>query len=288
MSLFGKKSSHGYKHTTTENPHYRIITAEQPLSIAAESYRRIKTSLEFANVDKHIQVVQICSGMQGEGKSITVLNLAATYAEDGKKVIVVDLDFRRPKLHRSFRQENKNGITDVLAGHLTLEEAIIHGENGIDCLNRGTKAPYPTALLGSDGMAQVFETLKSQYEYIIVDCPPILAVSDAAIVSRLCDGCLFVISQSKTEKAAAKESVKILRDNGVNVLGVIFTNISAKRGNYYYSNKYKYYYQNYYGKDTKPSDNKQPLGNQVGTLDGDEENKEAPAEEPKEEQQENK
>ena len=257
------------KHTTVDNPHYRIITVEEPLSIAAESYRRIKTALEFANVDKRLQVIQICSSMQGEGKSITVLNLAATYAEDNKKVLVIDLDFRRPKLHRSFRVENKNGVTDVLAGHLSLKEAIKHGDNGIDCLNRGSKAPYPTAILGSDNMAKLFEELKKEYEYIIVDCPPILAVSDAAIVSKLCDGCLFVVSQAKTEKAAAKESVKILRDNGVNILGVVFANISAKRGNYYYSNKYKYYYQNYYGKDSNPDAAKAP----------EEVNEEAPVEE---------
>ena len=266
------------KHTTVDNPHYRIITVEEPLSIAAESYRRIKTALEFDNVDKRLQVIQICSSMQGEGKSITVLNLAATYAEDNKKVLVVDLDFRRPKLHRSFRVENKNGVTDVLAGHISLKEAIKHGDNGIDCLNRGSKAPYPTAILGSDNMAKLFEELKKEYEYIIVDCPPILAVSDAAIVSKLCDGCLFVVSQAKTEKAAAKESVKILRDNGVNILGVVFANISAKRGNYYYSNKYKYYYQNYYGKDSNPDAAKAP----------EEVNEEAPAEEEQPEVEEKK
>ena len=249
MSLFNRH--HKNKHTTTENPHYRIITVEQPLSLAAESYRRIKTSLEFANVDVHPQVVQVCSSMQGEGKSITVLNIAATYAEDGKKVIVVDLDFRRPKLHRSFHQENKNGITDVLSGHIKLEKAIIHGENGIDCLNRGSKVPYPTAVLGSENINKLFEQLRKEYEYIIVDCPPILAVSDAAIISKLCDGCLFVISQSKTEKAAARESIKILRDNNVNILGCVFAGITA-RGSNYYSSKYKYYYQNYYGKDTNP------------------------------------
>lgn len=249
MALFNRARSN--RHTTTENPHYRIITVEQPLSLAAESYRRIKTSLEFADVDVRPQVVQVCSSMQGEGKSVTVLNIAATYAEDGKKVIAVDLDFRRPKLHRSFRQENKNGVTDVLSGHIKLEDAIIHGENGIDCLNRGTKAPYPTAILGSENMANLFKTLREQYEYIIVDCPPILAVSDAAIISKLCDGCLFVISQSKTEKAAARESIKILRDNNVNILGCVFCGITAKGSNYY-SSKYKYYYQNYYGKDTNP------------------------------------
>ena len=239
------------KHTTVDNPHYRIITVEEPLSLAAESYRRIKTSLEFINVDKQPQVIQFCSSTQGEGKSVTVLNLAATYAEDGKKVIVVDLDFRRPKLHRSFRVENKNGIVDVLGGHIALKDAIIHGDNGIDCLNRGSKAPYPTVVLGSEALVKVFEELRKQYEYIIVDCPPILAVSDAAIISKLCDGCLFVVSQSRTEKAAAKESVKILRSNNVNILGCVFCGISSK-GSSYYNSKYKYYYQNYYGKDVNP------------------------------------
>ena len=253
-AFLNRRRHHKNKHTVIDNPHYRIITVEEPLSLAAESYRRIKTSLEFANVDKHPQVVQVCSATQGEGKSVTVLNIAATYAEDSKKVIVVDLDFRRPKLHRSFRIENKNGITDVLAGNVKLEDAIKHGNNGIDCLNRGTKVPYPTAILGSENMSKVFETLRKQYEYIIVDCPPILAVSDAAIISKLCDGCVFVISQTKTERAAARESIKILRDNNVNILGAVFTNISA-RSSYYYSSKYKYYYQNYYGKDFAPDKN---------------------------------
>jgi capsular exopolysaccharide synthesis family protein len=147
--------------------------------------------------------------------------------------------------------ENKNGITDVLAGHLTLKEAIKHNDAGMDCLNRGEKVPYPTAVLGSEQMAKIFEELRKEYEYIIVDCPPILAVSDAAIVSKLCDGCLFVVSQSKTEKNAARESVKILRDNNVNILGCIFCGITSK-GSSYYNSKYKYYYQNYYGKDVNP------------------------------------
>ena len=234
-----------------DNPQYRIVTIEQPLSLAAESYRRIKTSLEFANVDTPPQVIQVCSSMQGEGKSVTCLNIAATYAEDKKKVLVVDLDFRRPKLHRSFHVENKDGITDVLSGSIKLEAAIKHGNNGIDCLNRGEKAPYPTAVLGSEQMAKLFEELRKMYEYIIVDCPPILAVSDATIISKLCDGCLFVISQSRTEKAAAKEAVKILRDNNIVILGCVFCGITSKGSNYYHS-KYKYYYQNYYGRDVNP------------------------------------
>ena len=146
----------------------------------------------------------------------------------------------------------KNGITNVLAGNLKLEEAIKQGDNGIDCLNRGTKVTYPTAVLNSDAITKVFAELRKKYEYIIVDCPPILAVSDATIVARLCDGCLFVVSQTKTEKNAAKESIKILRDNNVQLLGVVLAGITSKSSNYYNS-KYKYYYQNYYGKDVNPN-----------------------------------
>ena len=233
----------------TSNSTYRVITCEQPQSIAAESYRKIKVSLEFAEVDKHLQVIQVCSSVQGEGKSVTVLNLAATYVEDGKKVIIVDLDFRRPKLHRSFKLENKNGVTDVLAGNITLNDAIKHGSNGIDCLNRGTRAPYPTAILGSDNIKKIFAELRKEYDYIIVDCPPILAVSDALVASRLCDGCLFIISQQKAEKKAVKEAVSTLKNNGVNIFGCVFTGITRK-GSSYYNSKYKYYYLNYYGKDS--------------------------------------
>jgi capsular exopolysaccharide synthesis family protein len=252
MSFFRKNRDRLFKPTTGYNPNYRIITIEEPLSLAAESYRRVKTSLEFVNVDKHPKVIQVCSSVQGEGKTTTVLNIAATYAEDGKKVLVVDLDFRRPKLHRAFHVENKNGVSDVLVGNIELKDAIKRGEDGIDCLNRGSKVPFPTAMLGSDNMKTLFKELRKLYEYIIVDCPPILAVSDATIISRVCDGCIFVVSQSKTEKGAAKESVKVLRDNKVNILGCIFTGITEKGGNYY-SSKYKYYYQNYYGKDTSPT-----------------------------------
>lgn len=232
------------KHSLS-NPKYRIITVEQPLSIASEAYRRIKVSLEFANVDKHLQVIQLCSSGQGEGKTITALNLAATYVEDKKKVLIVDLDLRRPKVHRSFRFENKNGLTDYLAGNIKLEDAIKHTDTGMDVLNRGTKVPYPTAILGSKAMSDMFEELRKMYDYIIVDAPPMLPVSDALIISKLTDCCLFVVSEVLTEKSAAKEAVRSLKSNGVKVVGCVLVGIS-KKSNKYYNYKYKYYYQDYY------------------------------------------
>ena len=235
--------------TNISNPSYRIITVEEPLSVASEAYRRIKISLEFLSVDEQLKVIQLCSSGQGEGKTLTVLNLAATYAEDGKKVIVVDLDFRRPKIHRAFRVENKNGITDVLAGNISLEEAIKHSKYNFDFLNRGTKSSYPTVLLGSEAISKLFDSLRKEYDYIIVDAPPMLPVSDALIISKLCDCCLFVISEPLTDRRAAKEAVTALRNNGVNVVGCVLTCISRK-SNSYYNSKYKYYYQDYANQDS--------------------------------------
>lgn len=242
LKLFKRK--HHHRHHMPEdnrNPHYEIITITDPTNIASESYRRAKVAINYNDVDKHIQTIQVCSATQGEGKTVTLLNIAAAYVEDKKKVIIVDLDFRRPRIHRAFRIENKNGITDYLLGNISYEDVIKHSEYGLDFINRGSEVPFPTSVLESRGMRELFEKLKAEYDVILVDCPPILAVSDAVVVSKMCDGCLFVVSQSKSEKGLSKEAVKALREGNVNVLGSILVNASTKA----YKSKYKYYYRYY-------------------------------------------
>ncbi len=244
-----KKSKSHARNYANPNPHYRLIVKEDPTSVAAESYRRVKVALEYSYVDEKLQVIQICSSSQGEGKTISILNLAATYAEDGKKVIVVDLDLRCPKVHRSFKQENENGITDYLIGKITKEQAIHHGDFGVDAIFRGEHTSNPIGLLGSEKLKSFIEELRQEYDYVLIDCPPILAVSDAVLVSKFCDGCLFVVSQKRTERGAAKEAISALRDNGVKLLGVIYVDIS-KKGSSYGSHYYNYYY-NYYSNNKK-------------------------------------
>ena len=251
MKLFNNEKNKDVS-TSTRNPRYRIITLEDPSSIAAESYRRVKVGLEYAEVDHKVQVIQATSSIQGEGKTTILLNVAATYAEDKKKVLVIDLDWRRPKLHRAFGIENKNGIVDVLAGKIKLEEAIKHSDKiPFDCLNRGAKTPNPTALLGSKELSEIIEKLRGMYDIILVDCPPVLAVTDSILISNLCDGALFVVSQTRSDKQASKDAIKILRANSVQILGVVMGEVKTKGNSYY-----KHYYSSYYGDSSKTSSDK--------------------------------
>lgn len=241
MSLFKKNyHKHSGKSRTYRNPNYRIITFEDPLSPSSEAFRRIKIGLEFSRSGNVGQVVQMCSAVRGEGKTTTCLNIAATYVEDGKRAIIIDLDLRCPRIHRAFGVENKNGIVDYLVGKIDLENAVKHGKNGIDFINRGMSVAYPTAALGSPQLVSLIDELKERYDVVLIDCPPVLMVSDACIIAKLCDGAVFVISSRVTEKNAAKEAVNILKQNQVNIFGSVLTEVSAKNGSNYY------YYSSYY------------------------------------------
>ena len=228
------------KKISSHTDSYKIIVNEEPLSIASECYRKIKVTLDFTNVDKKIQVIQFTSGLQGEGKSTTTVNTAYTYLEDGLKVLVVDLDLRRPKIHRYFQVKNENGLSDYLAGNIKLEECIKHSDKGLDFINSGSKVPSPLSILNSNNIEELFSDLRSKYDIIIVDSTPCLMVSDAVVSSRLCDGVLFVVNEQSSEKTACKNAIKLLKNNGVNVLGAVFNGTTKKRNA---GNEYKYMYK---------------------------------------------
>jgi len=227
---------------------YRLITVEKPESTPSEAYRRIKVGLDFSEVDTPLKVIQVCSALQGEGKTLTLLNLARTYVEDGRKVIFVDCDLRRPKAHRSMKIKNENGLVDVLTGKVELDKAIKKHEAGFDVLNSGSKAPYPTSIIGSEALKELINKLRDIYDIVLVDCPPILAVSDAVLISKWTDGCLFVASAKVARKPSTKEAISILKSNGVKILGSVFTEVGKGSADYYTN---KYYYQSNYAEESK-------------------------------------
>ena len=217
------------------NPNYEIISLKNPTSIVSECYRRVKVSLDNLSIDKKIQVIQFCSSTKNEGKSSCCVNTAACYVEAGQKVLIIDLDLRRPTIHRYFNLKKENGISDYLSGNLKKETLIKKTTFKIDVITAGNPVTFPTSLLGSVAMKNLVEELRKEYDIILIDCPPILLVSDTVIISRFCDGCLFVVSHKYIKKDLAKEAVYNLKKNKVNILGAIYTlSDDYKLNNYYY------------------------------------------------------
>jgi capsular exopolysaccharide family len=240
------------------NQDFDLITFTDPSCVASENYRRIKVSLEFTNLDMKKQVLEVTSASQGEAKTTTLLNLAYTYVEDNKKVLVIDMDFRRPRIHHCFKVPNKNGLSDYLAGTISKEKVIQHSNKyNMDFIVRGSEVPYPTSLLSSKMLETFIKDLRKDYDYIFIDCPPVLLISDTVVISRLTDGTIFVVSQVISTKDSAKDAVKYLKENNVNILGCVFTNVNEKSSNYNKNYRYKYYnHYSYYNEKPNIKDDK--------------------------------
>lgn len=219
----------------------RAIALVNPASPYVEAYKKLQLNIQLSSVDKKIQVIQITSSQASEGKTLTAVNLSAVYAMKNKKVLVVDLDFRKPKVHQVFKLHNEKGIVDVLGDEVSLDDAIIHHESNVDVLLRGNKSPNIELTLESEKLATIFEELRNRYDIIILDCPPTMVVTDASLITKLSDGLVFVVAYNQTKKDAVKDSVKRLKNAGANVLGVVMTQMNKKMGKSYYANGYDYY-----------------------------------------------
>lgn len=223
---------------------YKIFTVENPESLVAESFRMLQVNVAFSGIDEKMQVIQISSALPGEAKTTVTVNLASAYAEKGKKVCLVDLDLRKPKVHRAFNMRNVGcGITSFIAGECELADIIKKSEIGIDVILRGAKSPFPNVILESKKLHQLIEELRSIYDVIIIDTPPVLLVTDAVLVSRIVDGTIFIVAYNQTKKDSAKEAINVLIKNKANIIGTVLTKVDAKHARSYfgYGQKYKYY-----------------------------------------------
>lgn len=222
-----------------------IITVNDPKSPIAESYRTLRTNIEFSSFDNKVQTVVITSSGPGEGKSTTSSNLAVVMAESGKKTILIDCDQRKPKLHKLFLTSNNCGISDLLVGKSDFEEAVQKTEiSNLDIITAGTRPPNPAELLGSTKMKNFIEFLKEQYDFIVLDTPPVIAVTDAQLLSRYADGTMIVVSSGQAERAAAMKAKELLEKVDAKILGVVLNKLEIQEKGYY-----GYYYHYYYGVD---------------------------------------
>jgi len=211
----------------------------------SEAYRTLRTNIQFSSVDKPVRTLLVTSSSPGEGKSTTTANLAVVLAQTNQKVIVVDTDLRRPVLHRVFSVPNNTGLTTaLLAGETwTIEEHLQPTEiENLKLLPSGPVPPNPSELLGSQRMGHLIQALANEADIVIFDSPPVLAVTDAAVMARQVDGVLIVTDAGRTKEGALANATGELQKTGANVLGVALNRLDPRRG-------YNYYYYYYYSDD---------------------------------------
>ena len=203
-----------------------------------EAFRTLRANIRFVAVDKPLESLLITSSAPTEGKSSVAANLAIAYAMNGKEVLLVDADLRRPTLHKYFSASGSFGLTNILLGKRTIPDSVQRTKiEGVSLLAAGPIPPNPTELLGSSRMDEVFAEIKENYQLVIVDTPPVLAVSDALLLAPKIDGTLFVIAALGTKKDAAKAALASLKKAKARVVGAVLNNFQIDHPSYYY-----YYY----------------------------------------------
>jgi capsular exopolysaccharide synthesis family protein len=218
----------------------QIITLTNPRSPISESYRALRTNIEFSSIDEKLQVLMVSSAGPGEGKSTTITNLAVTFAQSEKKVVLIDADLRKPTAHHTFSISNRLGLSTVISQQCSLEEVIQVSEvPNLDIITSGAIPPNPAEMMNSKRMTAIIEQLRIMYDIILIDTPPLLAVTDAQIVSTKSDGVILVVDQGKVKREIAGKAVKNLESVNARIIGVVLNNVKRK------ANEESYYY--YYG-----------------------------------------
>ncbi|GMK41176.1 protein-tyrosine kinase [Paenibacillus sp. CCS19] len=217
-----------------------LVTQVNPKSPISESYRVLRTNIQFSAIDDHsVQVLMVASAKSGEGKTTTVSNLAVTYAQEGKKVLLIDGDLRKPSLHQLFQQTNRVGLTSLLCGQQLLQEVIRDTNvDNLSLITSGPIPPNPSEILGSQRMVALLAELRETYDVILFDTPPVLAVTDSAIISSYCDGVILVVHAGKVKKGLVAKAKSNLDHVKAKLLGVVLNNNSRNKSN----DDYYFYY----------------------------------------------
>lgn len=210
-----------------------ILTESSPF-VLQEAYKTLRTNLLFSLRGDGCKRFCITSSLPGEGKSITILNLAISIAQTGKRVLLIDADLRRPALARLMADNPAPGLSNVLAGQVSTLEAIrMHAYTNLDVLFSGDIPPNPSELLSSEQMMKLVEELSRKYDFILVDAPPVNMVSDCCIVANMLDGIVLLARHNKARKDGVRQAINQLRLTNTKLLGCVFNGVPATVKKYY-------------------------------------------------------
>ncbi len=229
-----------------------LISQDESKDTVAESYRSLRTNLQFSSVDKPLRSVLISSPSPSEGKTLTVANLGISFAGMDKRTLIVDADMRKPRQHKLHGVGKEPGLADYLVGRATLEEVIVPTEVAhLSLIPAGTRSPNTAELLASNRMTDLIQKLISEHDFVIFDTPPLIPVTDAALLASKMDGVLLVVKYGSTHKDAAQHALEILEKVGASATGVVLNDVEVVRRLGYYRSYYNYNYYYYYHEDEK-------------------------------------
>jgi non-specific protein-tyrosine kinase len=225
----------------TKNSEAGLVAHSEPKSAAAEAYRTLRTNITFANPDKPVHTLLVTSTSPDDGKSTTIANLAITFAASGSPTVLVDADLRRPHLHTIFGVSNEAGLTTMVAEMARTKDGSVPKvplqstqiEN-LQLLTSGPVPPNPAEILGSQRMNDLLAMLRNTAEYVLIDTPPVIAVTDAAVLAPKVDGVLIIINAGKTRRDLAIKARDILKQVNANILGVVLNNAEIDKSSYAY------------------------------------------------------
>lgn len=223
-----------------------VVTRVEPKAPAAEAYRTLRTSIQFMGLDRPLRSIQVTSPAAAEGKTTTLANLAVVLATAGERVAVIDCDLRRPRIHEFFKLPNDVGFTSVLLGDLPLSAALqtVDGQENLVVLASGPVPPNPAELLAGHRTKEVLTALQAVADIVLIDCPPVLPVTDAAVLAGWVDGTLLVATTAITTRKAVQRAGEMLRQVEAPLVGTVLNRVTADSG-YGYGYAYGYYRYGY-------------------------------------------
>jgi capsular exopolysaccharide synthesis family protein len=225
-----------------------IAIARHPHSAAAEAFRSIRTALSFSVAAQNVRFLMVTSASPAEGKTLVSTNVASALAQAGKRVLLVDADMRKPALHKNFEMENTNGLTTLLIepDARVVDIARTTEVENLSFICCGAIPPNPAELIGCERMRHLLREMIDSYDYVVIDTPPVINVTDAAVLAHTAHGVILVVRGFRTQRELARRAVEVLSAAGGKMLGVVLNNVDVPRGAYYYDSYYYSYKQGYY------------------------------------------